>query len=44
VSEGKKQGLKQGQKKTRWTREFKLRSMSLMDAAENVRALAAELG
>jgi transposase len=40
VSDGKKKG----QKKTRWTREFKLRAMSLMDAAGDVTALAAELG
>jgi transposase-like protein len=40
VSDGKKKG----QKKTRWTRAFKLRAMSLMDAAEDVTALAAELG
>jgi transposase len=40
VSDGKKKC----QKKTRWTREFKLRAMSLMDAAEDVTALAAELG
>jgi transposase len=40
VSEGKRKG----QKKTRWTRAFKLRAMSLMDAAEDVTALAAELG
>jgi transposase-like protein len=40
VSDGKKNG----QKKTRWTRAFKLRAMSLMDAAEDVTALAAELG
>ena len=39
MSDGKK-----GQKKTRWTREFKLRAMSLMDAAEDVTALATELG
>ena len=44
MSEGKKKGLRQGQKKTRWTREFKLRAMSLMDAAEDVTALAAEFG
>lgn len=44
MSEVKKQGLKKGQKKTRWTRAFKLRAMSLMDAAEDVTALAAELG
>jgi transposase len=37
-------GRKPGQTKTRWTREFKLRAMSLMDAAEDVTALAAELG
>ena len=37
-------GKKKGQKKTRWTRAFKLRAMSLMDAAEDVTALAAELG
>jgi transposase-like protein len=30
--------------KTRWTREFKLRALSLMDAAADVTALAAELG
>jgi transposase-like protein len=35
---------KKGQKKTRWTRDFKLRVMSLMDAAADVSALAAELG
>jgi transposase len=35
---------RKGQKKTRWTRAFKLRVMSLMDAAEDVTALAAELG
>jgi len=40
VSDGKKKG----QQKTRWTREFKLRAMSLMDTAEDVTALAAELG
>lgn len=44
MSEGKKKGLKKGQKKTRWTREFKLRAMSLMGAAEDVTALAVELG
>ena len=44
MSEGKRKGLKKGQKKTRWTREFKLRAMSLMDAAEDVTALATELG
>jgi transposase-like protein len=44
VSEGKSKGLKKGQKKTRWTRAFKLRAMSLMDAAEDVTALAADLG
>jgi transposase len=33
-----------GRKKTRWTRAFKLRAMSLMDAADDVTALAAELG
>jgi transposase len=37
-------GSKKGQKKTRWTRDFKLRAMSLMDAAQDVTALAAELG
>jgi transposase len=41
VSTGKS---KKGQKKTRWTREFKLRAMLLMDTAEDVTALAAELG
>jgi len=35
---------RKGQKKTRWTREFKLRAMSLMDTAGDVTALAAELG
>ena len=35
---------KQGQQKTRWTRAFKLRAMSLMDTAKDVTALAAELG
>ena len=35
---------KKGQKKTRWTREFKLRAMSLMDTADDVTALAAALG
>jgi transposase-like protein len=44
VSDGKKKGLNKGQKKTRWTRAFKLRAMSLMDAAEDVTALAGELG
>ena len=44
MSEGKSRGLKKGQKKTRWTRAFKLRAMSLMDAAEDVTALAADLG
>ena len=37
-------GKKQDQKNTRWTRAFKLRAMSLMDAAEDVTALAADLG
>jgi transposase len=37
-------GKKKGQKKTRWTRAFKLRAMSLMDASADVTALAAELG
>jgi len=37
-------GSKKGRKKTRWTRDFKLRAMSLMDAAQDVTALAAELG
>ena len=35
---------KQGQQKTRWTRAFKLRAISLMDRAKDVTALAAELG
>jgi transposase len=41
VSNGKS---KKGQRKTRWTRDFKLRAMSLMDTAADVTALAAELG
>ena len=44
MSEAKKKGLKKGLKKTRWPREFKLRAMSLMDAAEDVTALATQLG
>lgn len=46
MSDGKKVPgrSKKGQKKTRWTRAFKLRAMSLMDSAEDVTALAAELG
>jgi transposase len=35
---------KNGQKKTRWSPAFKLRVMSLMDAAADVTALVAELG
>jgi transposase len=41
VSNGKS---KKGQRKTRWTRDFRLRAMSLMDSAADVTALAAELG
>ena len=46
MSDGKKvlARSKKGQRKTRWTRAFKLRAMSLMDSAEDVTALAAELG
>jgi transposase len=46
VSDGKQvlARSKTGRKKTRWTRAFKLRAMALMDAAEDVTALAAELG
>jgi transposase-like protein len=40
VSDGKKKG----EIRTRWTREFKLRAVSLMDETEDVSALAAELG
>ncbi len=47
MSEGKSKGLKKGQKKTRWTRAFKLSERCrspIGDAAEDVTALAADLG
>lgn len=37
-------GKKKGERKTHWTREFKLRAVSLMEEAQDITALAVELG